>query len=101
MKEIVQYKESDKEMVEAFRNLQKEVQRVYEMWDKRYQEAIPFFNQNRKAIIEELGGVGTKEADSTDIYLGCLMRMRNQLQSLAFRVNDEYNWTDLNYIKPL
>lgn len=81
MKEIVQFKESDKEMIEAFQNLKKDAKRVFEMWDTRFNEIATAWREHRNQLIEELGGTQSEEWDLTDMFYSSLWSMRDALQS--------------------
>ncbi len=81
MKEIVQFKESDKEMIEAFLNLKKDAKRVFEMWDARFNEIATAWREHRNELIEELGGTQSEEWDLTDMFYSSLWSMRDALQS--------------------
>ena len=81
MKEIVQFKESDKEMIEAFQNLKKDAKRVFEMWDTRFNEIATAWREHRNELIEELGGTQSEEWDLTDMFYSSLCSMRDALQS--------------------
>ena len=81
MKEIVQFKESDKEMIEAFQNLKKDAKRVFEMWDTRFNEIATAWREHRNELIEELGGTQSEEWDLTDMFYSSLWSMRDALQS--------------------
>jgi hypothetical protein len=81
MKEIVQFRESDKEMIEAFQNLKKDAKRVFEMWDTRFNEIATAWREHRNQLIEELGGTQSEEWDLTDMFYSSLWSMRDALQS--------------------
>ena len=81
MKEIVQFRESDREMIEAFYNLKKDAKRVFDMWDARFNEIATAWREHRPQIIEELGGTQSEEWDLTDMFYSSLWSMRNALQS--------------------
>lgn len=103
MKEIVQFKESDKEMIEAFQNLKKDAKRVFEMWDTRFNEIATAWREHRKELIEELGGTQSEEWDLTDMFYSSLWSMRNALQNpcriLSSDVSNYENF--LRNIKPV
>lgn len=100
MKEIVQFKESDKEMIEAFLNLKKDAKRVFEMWDTRFNEIATAWREHRNQLIEELGGTQSEEWDLTDMFYSSLWSMRNGLQSPCnILSSDASNY--LKYIKPI
>ena len=103
MKEIVQFRESDKEMIEAFQNLKKEAKRVFDMWDARFNEIATAWREHRNQLIEELGGSDSEEFDLTDMFYSNLWSMRNALQSPCNVLssdgsNYEYH---LKYVKPI
>ena len=81
MKEIVQFRESDREMIEAFYNLKKDAKRVFDMWDARFNEIATAWREHRAQIIEELGGTQSEEWDLTDMFYSSLWSMRDALQS--------------------
>jgi hypothetical protein len=103
MKEIVQFKESDREMIEAFYNLKKEAKRVFDMWDGRFNEIATAWREHRAQIIEELGGSDSEEFDLTDMFYSNLWSMRNGLQSPCnILSSDDSNYDYfLKYIKPI
>ena len=102
MKEIVQFKESDKEMIEAFYNLKKEAKRVFDMWDVRFNEIATAWREHRAQIIEELGGSDSEEFDLTDMFYSNLWSMRNGLQSPCNVLYDSSNYEYyLKYVKPI
>lgn len=103
MKEIVQFKESDREMIEAFYNLKKEAKRVFEMWDARFNEIATAWREHRAQIIEELGGSNSEEFDLTDMFYSNLWSMRNGLRSPCNVLSSDgsnYEYY-LKYIKPI
>ena len=103
MKEIVQFRESDKEMIEAFYNLKKDAKRVFEMWDARFNEIATAWREHRAQIIEELGGSDSEEFDLSDMFYSNLWSMRNGLQSpcnVLSRDGSNYEYY-LKYIKPI
>ena len=103
MKEIVQFKESDKEMIEAFYNLKKEAKRVFDMWDARFNEIATAWREHRKQLIEELGGTQSEEWDLTDMFYSSLWSMRNGLQSPCNVLSSDTSNYDyyLKNIKPI
>ena len=103
MKEIIQFKESDKEMIEAFLNLKKEAKRVFEMWDGRFNEIATAWREHRNELIEELGGTQSEEWDLTDMFYSSLWSMRDALQSpcrILYSDASNYNYF-LKNIKPI
>lgn len=103
MKEIVQFKESDKELIEAFLNLRKEAKRVFDMWDARFNEIATAWREHRAQIIYELGGSDSEEFDLTDMFYSHLWSMRNNLQSpcnVLSRDGSNYEY-HLKYLKPI
>lgn len=103
MKEIVQFRESDREMIEAFYNLKKEAKRVFDMWDARFNEIATAWREHRAQIIEELGGSDTEEFDLTDMFYSNLWSMRNGLQSpcnILSKDGSNYEY-HLKYVKPI
>lgn len=103
MKEIVQFRESDKEMIEAFYNLKKDAKRVFEMWDTRFNEIATAWREHRAQIIEELGGSDSEEFDLSDMFYSNLWSMCNGLQSpcnVLSRDGSNYEYY-LKYIKPI
>lgn len=103
MKEIVQFKESDKEMIEAFQNLKKDAKRVFEMWDDRFNEIATAWRKHRNQLIEELGGTQSEEWDLTDMFYSSLWSMRNGLQNPCNILSSDASNYDyfLKYIKPI
>lgn len=103
MKEIVQFKESDKEMIEALQNLRKEAKRVFDMWDTRFNEIATAWREHRNEIIDELGGTNSEEFDLTDMFYSSLWSMRDGLQSpcnILSRDVSNYDYY-LKNIKPI
>lgn len=103
MKEIVQFRESDREMIEAFYNLKKEAKRVFDMWDARFNEIATALREHRAQIIEELGGSDTEEFDLTDKFYSSIWSMRNGLQSpcnILSKDGSNYEY-HLKYVKPI
>lgn len=103
MKEIVQFKESDKEMIEALQNLKKEAKRVFDMWESRFNEMATAWREHRDEIIEELGGPDSEEFDLTDMFFVNVIAMRNALSSPCNVLSGDYanhNY-HLKYIKPI
>ena len=103
MKEIVQFRESDKEMIEAFQNLKKEAKRVFDMWDARFNEIATAWREHRNQLIEELGGSDSEEFDLTDMFYSNLWSMRDALRSPCKVLSDDsgnYAYY-LKYIKPI
>ena len=103
MKEIVQFKESDKEMIEAFLNLKKEAKRVFDMWDARFNEIATAWREHRNQLIEELGGSDSEEFDLTDMFYSNLWSMRNGLRSPCNVLSSDgsnYEYY-LKYVKPI
>ena len=103
MKEIVQFRETDKEMIEAFQNLRKEAKRVFEMWDTRFNEIATAWREHRNQLIEELGGTQSEEWDLTDMFYSSLWSMRNGLQSPCNILSSDVSNYDyfLKNIKPI
>ena len=103
MKEIVQFKESDKELIEAFLNLRKEAKRVFDMWDSRFNEIATAWREHRNQLIEELGGTQSEEWDLTDMFYSSLWSMRNDLQSPCNVLSSDVSNYDyfLKNIKPI
>lgn len=103
MKEIVQFKESDKELIEAFINLRKEAKRVFEMWDTRFNEIATAWREHRNQLIEELGGTQSEEWDLTDMFYSSLWSMRNGIQSPCNTLSNNVSNYDyfLKNIKPI
>lgn len=103
MKEIVQFKESDKEMIEAFQNLKKDAKRVFDMWDARFNEIATAWREHRNELIEELGGTQSEEWDLTDMFYSSLWSMRDALQSpCRILSSDDSNYEYfLKNIKPV
>ena len=97
MKKQVQYNSSDEKLIAAFRELQTHAQQVYEMWDEKYAEVIPFFSKHKYEILKEMGDA---EADYTDEYLSGLMQMRNALKSICSTITNKNNFSGINRIKP-
>lgn len=103
MKEIVQFKESDKEMIEAFQNLKKDAKRVFEMWDARFNEIVTAWREHRKQLIEELGGTQSEEWILTDMFYSNLWSMCNALKgpcNILYSDASNYDYF-LKYIKPI
>ena len=103
MKEIVQFRESDREMIEAFYNLKKEAKRVFDMWDARFNEIATAWREHRAQIIEELGGSDSEEFDLTDMFYSSLWSMRDALQSPCNVLSSDgsnYEYY-LKYVKPI
>lgn len=103
MKEIVQFRESDKEMIEAFYNLKKDAKRVFEMWDARFNEIATAWRERRNQLIEELGGTQSEEWDLTDMFYSSLWSMRDALQSPCNILSSDVSNYDyfLKNIKPI
>lgn len=103
MKEIVQFRESDKEMIEAFYNLKKDAKRVFEMWDARFNEIATAWREHRNQLIEELGGTQSEEWDLTDMFYSSLWSMRDALQSPCNILSSDVSNYDyfLKDIKPI
>ena len=103
MKELVQFKESDKDLIEAFLNLRKNAKQVFDMWNSRFNEIASAWREYRQQIIDELGGSDSEEFDLTDIFYSSIWSMRNGLQSPCNILSSDVSNYDyfLKYIKPI
>jgi hypothetical protein len=100
MKEIVQFKDSDRELIEAFKKLREDADKVYDMWKTRLDEIQMCWHEHRNEIIEDLGGMETEEWDCTDAFYSSFMNMVNGISNYRSLSHSNYDFY-LKYIKPI